>query len=84
MSPLPACRRIAIRATYIGKFAAQEIGVQTRPFPYQKDVQRQASVHFKTIQSGGAHVSGAHDGRGAGSGSEYSTVSRDTARVSAT
>ena len=77
--PLPACRRFGITATHIGKVAAQEIGAQGRPFPYQKDVQCRASVHFKTIQSGGAP-----DGKGAGSGSEYSTVSRDTARVSAT
>ncbi len=77
--PLPACRRIGVCATHIGKIAAQEIGVQARPFPYQKDVQRRASVHFKTIQSSRAYA-----GRGSGSGSEYSTVSRDTARVSAT
>ena len=80
MSPqLPACRRIGIPATHIGKFAAQEIDVQARPFPYKKDVRCRASVHFRTIQSGAVP-----DGRGAGSGSEYSTVSRDTARVSAT
>jgi len=45
----------------------------------QKDAPGRASVHYQTIKSGSAL-----EGSGAGSGSEYRTVSRDTARVSAT
>ena len=48
--------------------------------PTQIDASSRLSVHYMTID-GEAHQD---DGRGAGSGSEYSTVSRDTARVSAT
>jgi hypothetical protein len=51
----------------------------SRP-PYQTDAPHRASVHYMTISARGV----AAYGNGAGSGSEYSTVSRETARVSAT
>ena len=58
--------------------------------PPQNDASSRSSVHYMTIDGTCAQDDAgppgryAAAGRGAGSGSEYSTVSRDTARVSAT
>ena len=59
----------------LGKPAGEPQGT-----PTQIDALSRLSVHYMTIDGKRSH----DDGRGSGSGSEYSTVSRDTARVSAT
>ena len=73
---------------HIGKFAAGESAepIRTHAPPTKTDVSSRLSVHYMTIngQTPFCYDGSAVASSGAGSGSEYSTVSRDTARVSAT
>ncbi len=66
------------------KFAAQEIGGQGRIFPYLMQTRR-IGHRFTNAPLNRTNTPKLYRaGNGAGSGSAYTTVSRDTARVSAT
>lgn len=77
---------------HIGKFAIREAveRIRTHAPPTKTDASSRLSVHYKTIydvarQDDARAAEGpAIAGSGSGRGSECTTVSRDTARVSAT
>jgi hypothetical protein len=77
---------------HIGKFAVREAveRIRTHAPPTKTDASSRLSVHYMTIDGAAsqddarASEGSAIAGSGSGRGSECTTVSRDTARVSAT
>ena len=90
--PLPGCRRGDTRAMHIGKFAGREAVERIRTHAPLPRLTHQAGYRFtigpltawRSQDDARAAEGPAIAGSGSGRGSECTTVSRDTARVSAT